>query len=112
MVPHLAYPSFDIFMRALPFTLGAVEAVTGTIVCVVINGECGGAWYVERYERSWQFTENTPATTTVRIHQDVFWKLVTKRRTAEQLSRQFGHVQIDGDKELGSRVLEMVSVMA
>ncbi len=112
MVPHLAYPCFDIFMRALPFTLATTEAVTGTVISVAIEGECGGEWYVERYLRSWQFTENKPATTTVRIHQDIFWKLVTKRRTAEQLSSQFGHVQIDGDEALGSRMLEMVSVMA
>ncbi len=63
-----------------------------------------------RHQSSWQFTETQPATTTVRIHQDTFWKLVTKRRTAEQLRSQFGQVQIDGDKALGSRVLEMVSV--
>ncbi len=112
MVPHLAYPCFSIFMRALPFTLAATEVVIGTVVCVVIEGECGGVWYVQRHQRSWQFTETQPATTTVRIHQDTFWKLVTKRRTAEQLRSQFGQVQIDGDKALGSRVLEMVSVMA
>ncbi len=73
MVPHLAYPCFDIFMRALPFTLEAKEAVTGTVVCVVIDGDCGGTWYVERHERRrWQFTKNTPATTTIGIHQDMF----------------------------------------
>ncbi len=112
LVRHLANPCFDIFMRALPFTLDATEAVSGTVLRVVIEGECGGVWYVERYERSWQFTENQPATTTVRIHQDTFWKLVTKRRTAEQLKSQLGRLQIDGDYALGSRVLEMVSVMA
>ncbi len=46
MVRHLANPCFDIFMRALPFTLDATEAVAGTVLRVVIEGECGGVWYV------------------------------------------------------------------
>ena len=43
---------------------------------------------------------------------DTAWKLVTKRRTVDEVRRQFSGIRIDGDADLGGRVLGMVSVMA
>lgn len=112
MVPRLAYPCFDIFMRALPYTLSATPAVVGTVISVKIDGECGGTWYVERCHDAWQFANEKPTTAAVRINQDDYWKLVTKRRTIEQIESRFTDIEINGDLTLGRRVLGMVSVMA
>ena len=40
------------------------------------------------------------------------WRLVTKRRTREMVTAQLPAIEIEGNVELGSRLLGMVSMMA
>lgn len=114
MTRHLGYPCFDIFMRALPFTFRNVEGEMGTHVAIVVTGEAGGNWHIERRKDGWEQIVESCAqpTATVTMNQDTAWKLVTKRRSREAVRRQFPDIQIRGDEHVGLSVLDMVSVMA
>lgn len=111
---RLARPCLDIFMRALPFTFRAVEADRGSVVTVAVTGEAGGNWYVERREDGWEQTADPPRSPSaaVTMDQDTAWRLVTKRRSRDEIRQQFPGIRITGDEALGLPVLDMVSVMA
>jgi hypothetical protein len=114
MTQRLGYPSLDIFMRALPFTFRNVEASTGDVVAVVVTGEAGDNWYVERRQGGWEQvaeSQRMPLATAT-MDQETAWKLVTKRRSLEATRQQLPDVRITGDEALGLNVLRMVSVMA
>lgn len=114
MTKRLAYPCFDIFMRALPFTFHNVPAPLGSAVTMEVTGEAGGQWHVVRNENQWvQTTENIQMPrATVTMDQDTFWKVATKRRSPDAFLKQFPSIQVIGDSKLGLRALDMVSVMA
>lgn len=114
MTKRLAYPCFDIFMRALPFTFHDVPAPLGSAVTMEVTGEAGGQWHVVRNENQWvQTTENIQMPrATVTMDQDTFWKVATKRRCPDAFLKQFPSIQVIGDSKLGLRALDMVSVMA
>jgi uncharacterized protein (TIGR03083 family) len=111
---RLFHPCLDIFMRALPFTFRNVEAPEESIVTVKIHGDAGGEWFVIRSGESWQQITEAMGKPTARfsITQDSAWKLFTKRLTRPEALRHFPDLQIEGDVELGSHVIDMVSVMA
>ena len=110
----LFHPCLDTFMRALPFTFRAVEARDGTLVTVEILGEAGGRWFIVRREGRWEQIVEPEGNlqSTVTMSQDQAWKLVTKRRTRDQVHAEFRDIRIAGNVELGGHVLDMVSVMA
>jgi hypothetical protein len=111
---QLGYPCLDIFMRALPFTFREVAAAAGSVVTVVVTGDAGGQWQVQRQSNGWEQVMETsmkPAAT-VTMDQATAWKLFTKRRSREVILQQFPDIQINGDESLGLPVLDMVSVMA
>jgi hypothetical protein len=111
---RLMHPCLDTFMRALPHTFRGVAAGAGTVVSVVVTGEAGGSWHLERGDGGGHQVPEPPrppsATATMDPH--TAWRLVTKRRTPEDARRQFSGIRIDGDVALGSYILGMVSVMA
>lgn len=49
---------------------------------------------------------------TVTLDQMTAWRLVTKSRSREAIRAKFPDIRIEGDQELGSHVLDMVSMMA
>lgn len=110
----LAHPCLDIFMRALPFTFRDVMADHGSLVTVVITGDAGGRWHVQRGEIGWQQIADSVSRpdATVTMDQDTAWKLVTKRRSRALIHQQFPAIRITGKESLGLPVLNMVSVMA
>lgn len=114
MTKRLAYPCFDIFMRALPVTFHDVPAPLGSAVTMEVTGDAGGRWHIERQENQWVQTTATTLVprATVKMDQDTFWKVATKRRSPEVFLKQFPSIQISGDSKLGLRELDMVSVMA
>jgi uncharacterized protein (TIGR03083 family) len=103
------YPVLDTFMRALPHTYRRVDAPEGTAILFQIAGDAGGEWSLRRRNGAWALyagaTEGAAAT--VRIDQDLAWRLFTKG-----ISPQAARLQIEGDRALGSGILGMVSIMA
>ncbi len=111
---RLGHTCLDIFMRALPYTFRNVDAAQGIVVTVVVTGEEGGTWHVERRETGWVQVPVTSraATSTVTLSSDTAWRLVTKRRGREAVLARFPDIRIEGDQALGGHVLDTVSVMA
>jgi hypothetical protein len=111
---RLFHPCLDVFMRALPETFRHVAAPEGTIVTVRITGDAGGEWFLTRSCKAWRLAEAAagPATARCTIDQDSAWKLFTKRLDRAVAFRRFPEIKIDGDIDLGSHVIDMVSVMA
>lgn len=110
----LYHPCLDTLMRALPFAFRSVEAGDGTVVAVVVTGEAGGVWAVERRPGGWVQVPVPPraATSTVTLAPDTAWKVVTKRWGRATVLARFPDIRIDGDQALGGHVLDTVSVMA
>jgi uncharacterized protein (TIGR03083 family) len=104
-------PVLNTFMRGLPHNYRNLEAKNGTSISVQVTGEAGGEWSLVREGFLWHlFVGRDPrATCCVQIDQNLAWRLFTKGINREDARRQ---VQIDGNVELGEKVLEMVSIMA
>jgi hypothetical protein len=105
------HPVLDTFLRALPYTYRSIEADDGTQVAVHIDGEAGGDWCLLRQDGRWQlYSEAEPnASARVGMDQGLAWRLFTKGITPEVAELQ---VCIEGDRELGARILHVVSIMA
>lgn len=109
--PHLFAPVLDTCMWALPQTLRDVEYPPGTALRVVITGEAGGTWWAVRRDDRWVLAMewDRTATASVTMDQDTAWRPATKGLD-QSLAQQL--VRIDGELQLGSRVLEMVAIIA
>lgn len=105
------FPVLDAFIRALPHTYNSVEAAEGISLSVSITGEAGGDWSLLRQDDAWHlfFGSSLNAAASVRLNQDTAWRLFSKGLSPEAARP---HVQIEGDEALGSRILQMVSIMA
>jgi hypothetical protein len=112
--PELFHPCLDTFMRALPYTYREVPGIAGMAVAVKVTGEAGGVWFVEHDGERWrQLLQPTGnVLSTVVLDQITLWKLVTKRRSRAASIAQFPNIMIEGDVDLGSHFLDMVSMMA
>ncbi len=103
-------PVLATFVYALPHTFRDTVAPHGTVVQVHIDGEAGGDWAVVR-EEAWTLysgqAEKPDAT--IRMDRSVAWRVFTKGLTPQEAEQA---VSIEGDKELGRRVLYAVAIIA
>jgi hypothetical protein len=98
------YPALYIFMHAWPY------ASIGAKVTVV-TGEGGGEWYLVRSNDYWMLSEtgeDMPIAETI-IDGDIAWKLFSKSIRKEDVPEKF---EIKGNYDLGTKVLDMIAVMA
>ncbi len=101
----------DTFVRALPHTFRRVKAPPGTRVKLIISGEAGGEWTLTRRGDGWALHRDaaTDLAAVVVIDQETAWRLFTKGiAKSEALARS----TITGDRRLGLRVLDTVSIIA
>ena len=109
--PHWFAPVLATFAHGLPRAYSGVEVPTGTMIRVAISGPAGGTWLVVRGASGWALYEDeaTPSAAQVTIDETDAWKLFTK-------SIDKGIVQsravLEGDRELGLKVLDTVSIIA
>jgi uncharacterized protein (TIGR03083 family) len=108
---RLLAPVLETFLRALARTFREMEAPAGTHVRLVITGEAGGAWSLIREGQRWALGRDSAdaAQAEVTVDQDTAWRLFTKGLTKEQALR---HCTIEGNRSLGTRVLDSVSIIA
>lgn len=110
MTRELYHPVLDCFLRGLPYAFRDVRAEPGTIVRVEISGECGGVWQIRRDAQSW-----VPAglggtsDSSVIVPEEIAWRVFTKGISCQEAALQ---VRIEGDRDLGSRVLELTAIVA
>ncbi len=104
-------PVLETFVRALPHTYRDVEAAADTHVKLIVSGEAGGEWSLVRRERGWLLGrgEASAPTATVRLDQNIAWRLFTKGLSEEQAREA---VRIEGDEALGEKMLEAVAIIA
>jgi uncharacterized protein (TIGR03083 family) len=110
MTRELYYPVLDCFMRALPFKYRDRAGEAGTHLRFNVSGECGGSWYLYRDGDRWTQIDapqgRQVAETT--IPQDIAWRVFTKGIDRESAAAQ---ILVAGDRDLGSHVLGMVSIV-
>jgi hypothetical protein len=112
----LFLPLLDTLVRALPHTFRETEAAEGTHVRLDVSGVGPEGsppvqWSLVREGGRWSLFDSAPVqpVATVRTDGDTAWRLFTKGITkAEALAR----VRIEGDRHLGEKVLETVSIIA
>ncbi|MBK7808901.1 MAG: maleylpyruvate isomerase N-terminal domain-containing protein [Saprospiraceae bacterium] len=108
---ELYFPFLDTSLRALPHHYREVNAEVGDVIQVTISGESGGDWYLYRNEEKWILVTECELVPIchIRIPPEIAWRLFTKgisREEAEPL------INIDGEKSYGSRIIDMLAVMA
>ncbi|MEO9965752.1 MAG: maleylpyruvate isomerase N-terminal domain-containing protein [Reichenbachiella sp.] len=111
MTRQFFFPMIDTFFRALPYTFRKVEATLGTIIEAKIPSEIGGSWYLQKENDAWSLVSGHQIVPDVQVEipVDISWKLFSKSlRPSEVLEK----IIINGNRTLGKKVLEMVSVMA
>lgn len=110
IVPDLYRPVLDCFIRGLPYLYRDVDAPAGTVLLLEISGECGGKWLLSRGSTGWGFVGGPAGAVASRvtIPQALAWRLFTKgmdRNTAR------AQIQIDGDRDLGEKVLDLTAIV-
>ena len=104
-------PVLDAFVRALPHTFRNVRGSDEVEVGLTISGRLRADWVVRRDASVWKLFAGASANPTahVTLAAEDAWKIFTRAIRGEQALKC---AQISGDRILGSKVLEMVSVIA
>jgi uncharacterized protein (TIGR03083 family) len=109
--PRYFAPVLAAFVWALPRTFQGTSAAEGTSVTLTITGASGGQWSLRQEEGDWLFYEGTPdrPDAQVILDEDIAWRLFTRGLGRSQA---WEHVTLIGDRTLGMRVFEMVSIIS
>ncbi len=109
--PKYFAPVLAAFIWAMPRAFSSTKAKDKTSVTLTITGEAGGQWSLLHEGETWRLYEGAPdrPDAFVSIAQEVAWRLFTRGVTPNVAQKQ---VSITGDRELGSHVHEMVSIIA
>jgi uncharacterized protein (TIGR03083 family) len=111
MTPELYHPVLDCFLRGLPHLYRDTDAPSGTVLLVEIAGECGGQWLLSRQSERWSLVKESAAQPAARvtIPQEIAWRVFTKGIDRDSAKAQ---IKIEGDRDLGNRVLDLTSIVA
>ena len=104
-------PVLDTFVRALPHTFRDVAVAAGAQVKLIISGDAGGEWYLVRGDGKWSLyldADAEPAAAVV-MDQETAWRLFTKGISKDEAS---ANATLSGDRSLGMKVLDTVSIIA
>jgi uncharacterized protein (TIGR03083 family) len=109
--PRWFAPVLETFVYGLHRALGNLDAPADTSVRLVIDGDAGGSWIARKSGSGWELDadENSAASATVTIDQEVAWRLFTKGIAKEEARRA---AKIEGDPELAAHVFDTVSILA
>jgi uncharacterized protein (TIGR03083 family) len=108
--PKYMAPVLDAFVRALPHTYRGVDAQEGTLVALTVAGGSGGRWFILREGERWDLyidVDREPVAEVI-LDEDTAWRLFTRGvKRDEALAR----AEIRGDRRLGLKSLEMISII-
>jgi uncharacterized protein (TIGR03083 family) len=109
--PEYLGPILDTFVLALPHSFAEVQADQETSLNLVLRGATGRRWVLIRDTGAWtlyQGSVDNPAAA-IALDEDDAWRLWTRGlRKSEAQPR----IEISGDTELATRVLDVVAVIA
>lgn len=111
MTKELFYPFLDTLMYAFPPTFKQVPAPEQTVVSLRISTDIGGRWDIIKIADRWELSkgQTLKASSLVTMDPDTAWKLFSRSCKPEQVMDK---VEMIGDRNLGEKVLEIVSFMA
>lgn len=111
MDAEFLHPVLATFMRSLPRTYEDVEAPEGTVLEVWVEGDAGGAWYIERELDGWVLREGPGEQPTARAHlrPEDAWRLFTKALLPGEAQRA---IRFEGDEDLARHLLGGVAIIA
>ena len=109
--PHWFAPVLATFAHGLPRAYDGVRSSVGTTVGVTISGASGGTWLVMRSASGWVLCddETTVPAAHATIDEIDAWKLFTKSIDKDMVESR---IVLEGDRELGLKVLDTVSIIA
>jgi uncharacterized protein (TIGR03083 family) len=109
--PRYFAPVLATFVWALPHAFRATSAAEDTSVTLRITGGSGGQWSLLQERGEWRLYQGAAGQpdAEVILDGDIAWRLFT-RGLCQNVARQ--HMTFTGDRALGLRVLEMVSIIA
>ncbi|MBF8189460.1 maleylpyruvate isomerase family mycothiol-dependent enzyme [Nonomuraea sp. K274] len=108
--PDLMAPVVDVFARALPYTLRALERPEGTVVQLEVTGPAGGRWGAVRRDGRWRMAvPGAEPAARVSMDQDAFWRLATRGITVEQARARS---EPGGDPELTAAMTTLLAIVA
>jgi uncharacterized protein (TIGR03083 family) len=108
--PRFLAPVLDAFVRALPHTFSETDAVDGAGLALTISGAAGGQWFLLRQGEGWNLYVDVQreAHAEVIVDADVAWRIFTRGLSKDEARDR---VTIVGDQSLGTKVLDMVSII-
>ena len=109
--PYWFSPVLATFVHGLPRAYSGISAPTGTEVRVTISGGSGRTWSVARIESEWALRDSQAREPVARVTIDEVdaWRRFTKSIARDILEPR---VVIEGDRKLGSKILDTVSIIA
>ncbi len=108
---ELYFPYLETSMRALPHHYRNVKGLENDLIQFSIAGEGGGDWFLHFNGKQWSLvgTAISPPSCKVAIEGKIAWRIFTKGIDRTLAEKQ---VSIEGKIELGSKILDMIAVMA
>ena len=93
------------------FTFREIHATDGARIHLVISGEAGDEWYLQREQERWILGKSSmsPADTTVVLDQENAWRLFTKGIGKDET---FQCASFNGNEMLARKVFDTVSIIA
>jgi hypothetical protein len=104
-------PALATFVWGLPRAFRATPAAEGTAVTLTIAGASGGRWSLRREGGAWRVyagAAERPAAE-VTLDEDVAWRLFTRGLSGDAALER---VALSGERALGLRVLDTISIIA
>lgn len=109
---RLFHPFIQTYMLALPLAYKSVNSNIGDAIKIVVEGNAGGNWSLQKERRGWKLQDKmlkTESVTEITIDQDKLWRLFSKGMNREE-AKDF--VKIQGNKVLGDYFFNTVSIIA
>ena len=108
--PKFVKPVYDTFMKALPFVYKDAAASHKSLIIVNVEGVCGGVWYLYRNSNQWELMQNKSGDVVaeITISDEIAWQLFTNSIRENKKS----YLTIKGNKDLGCKVADMVTVLS
>jgi hypothetical protein len=104
-------PVLETFVRALPNTFSEINATNGTLIHLIITGEAGDEWYLQRDPEKWIVGKSgtSHADATVVLDQEIVWRLFTKGMSKDEALK---HATLNGNEMLARKVFDTISIIA
>ena len=104
-------PVLETFILALPRTFNKVKAENGTSIVLSLTGSVRKQWTLNIHFGEWRLYEGIAEDYQVNvvIEDDVAWRIFSNEISPVEAKKL---VQIDGNQQLGEKVLETVSIIA